>query len=180
MNKRIFLTQDGFKNLSDVHQWIAYIKLTRVVKQLDKQVIELSVAKAIKTKRLHNKGQQLSNLYEKHQSNADRLDSIETELNTRREGYASGGRSSHQNTAGDIINLIRFFWNTYQDGDRPSHSELVNLFWNAVPSSIVAEATIGKWNTAGRKAWKLERQNFVRFENIMRFYHRYPTGEFSD
>ena len=180
MNNRIFLTQDDFKDLSDTEQWLVYSKLTRLIEHLDVQISELSVAKAIKTKRLHSKGQQLSSLSDQYQSTSDRLDAIQAEQNTRREAYASGGRAAHQRTENDITNLIRFFWNKYQDGDRPSHAELKGLFWDAVPEAIIAEATIKKWNTAGRKAWKLERQDFERFERIMRFYHREPKGEYSD
>ena len=124
MNQRLFLSQEGFNALSDPEQWLAYSKLTRLIERLDIQVSEISVAKAIKTKRLHSKGQQLSSLSEQYQSTSDRLDAIQAEHNTRREAYASGGRAAHQRTQNDIMNLIRFFWNKYQDGDRPSHASL--------------------------------------------------------
>lgn len=180
MNKRIFLTQERFNDLPDAEQWLAYSKLTRLIERLDMQINEISVAKAIKTKRLHNKGQQLFTLSDQYRSISDQLDLIQAEQNTRREGHASGGRASHRRTENDVINLIRFIWNTYQDGDRPSHAEMARLFWDAVLDLNISDVTIQKWNTACRKAWKFERQDFSRFEVIARFYRKFPRGTYSD
>lgn len=177
--KRIFIKRHDFASMNDVEKWNAYSKLVQLVQSLDRQVSEISHAKVRKTKRLHNKVQQLSVLTRHHSAVAEQLGELQTTRDRIRNSQSEAGRQTHQDTAGDVHNLIRFIWNTFQDGDRPSHAELREWFWDKIPEAIIAEDTIKKWYTACRKSWKIERQDIDRFDQISRFYRDSPTGSFS-
>jgi len=133
-------------------------------------------------------------LYQRYQELLSERDLLLQQNNRKRKTnrartsrLSEGGRLRHMHQEPEVAYVISEWWRRANDGRNklPTASEIISAItdWRAVtePELLsphdrerrrLKSATIKKWRSSFTKAWAEEQENFDRFSEFARFFHR--------